>query len=241
MTNLEKNEEEKNLNNTEKKEDKLIHYISKIGTIYKNDIPFNQNKEIGENFLYYKPEKIIIWTGDKQDDIVLAGIEVSYRNILDGTKKRCKESLGLYSKDKYIYNIKPTEYLVNFRIWLGDDVIYKIILKTNKGNIFEVGINKGKEIFIDELDGSNIIMSFIGNYYYYLTALGLLYIEKKKYLEILFAGYFQLKALLRKEEKRNEILNKVKKGEYKTEDVALIKTCLLPDNPFNGIIKYCIV
>ena len=84
-------------------------------------------------------------------------------------------------------------------------------------------------------------MSFIGNYYYYLTALGLLYIEKKKYLEILFAGYFQLKALLRKEEKRNEILNKVKKGEYKTEDVALIKTCLLPDNPFNGIIKYCIV
>ena len=144
-------------------------------------------------------------------------------------------------KDKNVYIIKPTEYLVNFRIWIGGDFIYKIKLNTNKGNEFEVGIDKGEEIYIDDLEGDNIIMSFVGNYNLYLTAIGLLYIEKKKYLEILFTGYFQLKALLRKEERKKEILQKAKNGEFKHEYLALIRTCLLPDNPFNGIIKYCIV
>ena len=141
-------------------------------------------------------------------------------------------------KDKFFYIIKPTEYLVKVRIWIGDDSIYKIILKTNKGNEFKVGKNKGEEIYVDDLDGNNILMSFIGNYDTYLSALGFQYIEKKKYLDILFIGYFQLKALLKKEEKRKEILQKAKNGEYKKEDIALIKTCLLPDNSFNGIIKY---
>ena len=71
---------------------------------------------------------------------------------------------------------------------------------------------------IDELNGNNIIMSFIGNYSDYLTSLGLLYIEKNKYLEILFIGYFELKALLKKEEKKNEILEKAKNGEFENED-----------------------
>ena len=222
-------------------EDKILNYVSKKGSIFINDNTFNHNKEIGENFLYYKPEKIIIWTGEKNEDNVMAGIEVWYRNIKDGSRIKCKESCGKKKKDKYVYIIKPTEYLVKFRIWIGEDVIYKIALQTNKGNAFEVGIPKGVEIYIDELDGNNIIMSFIGNYNNYLTSLGLLYIEKKKYLEILFAGYFQLKALLRKNERKKEILKKVDNKEYKIEDLALIKTCLLPDNPFNGIIKYCIV
>ena len=219
----------------------ILKIISKIGTVFINDNTFNHNNEIAEKYLYYKPENIVIWTGIKNDEKVLAGIEISYRNILDGSKKKCKDSCGLEIKEKSIYIIKPTEYLINFRIWIGDDVIYKIILKTNKGNEFQVGIEKGTEIIIDELDGNNIIMSFMGNYNYYLTSLGLLYVEKKKYLEILFAGYFQLKALLRKENKRNEILEKLEKGEYKKDDIALIKACLLPNNPFNGIIKYCIV
>ena len=50
-----------------------------------------------------------------------------------------------------------------------------------------------------------------------------------------------LKAFLRKEDKRNEILKQMKEGKFKGDEIALIKTCLLSDNPFNGIIKYCIV
>ena len=238
---LENNEEEKDYYYEKKEEDKILHLVEKIGTINIDDLSFNQNQEIGEKYIYYKPEKIIIWTGDENGQNVLAGIEVDFRNILDASKKQCKESCGQMAKDKYIYIIKPTEYLVNFRIWIGDGVIYKIILKTNKGNEFNVGINNGKEIYIGELDGNNIICSFLGNYNKYLTSLGLYYVKKKKYLEILFTGYFQLKALLKKEDKRKEILSKVEKGEYKEDDIALIKTCLLPDNPFNGIIKYCLV
>ncbi len=239
MSDIENNEEE--LNSKENNKKAILQNISKIGSIFINDQNFNHNDELGEKYIYYKPEKIIVWTGEKSGINVLAGLEIWYRNILDSSRIKCQESCGSKKKDKYVYIIKPTEYLVKFRIWIGDDYIYKINLKTNKGNEFEVGIDKGEEIFIDELDGNNIIMSFIGNYNNYLTAVGLSYIEKKKYLEILFTGYFQLKALMRKEEKRNEILKKAKNGEYKEVDLALIKTCLLPDNPFNGIIKYCIV
>lgn len=239
MSDIENNEEE--LNSKENNKKAILQNISKIGSIFINDKNFNHNDELGEKYIYYKPEKIIVWTGEKSGINVLAGLEIWYRNILDSSRIKCQESCGSKKKDKYVYIIKPTEYLVKFRIWIGDDYIYKINLKTNKGNEFEVGIDKGEEIFIDELDGNNIIMSFIGNYNNYLTAVGLSYIEKKKYLEILFTGYFQLKALMRKEEKRNEILKKAKNGEYKEADLALIKTCLLPDNPFNGIIKYCIV
>ena len=239
MSDIENNEEE--LISKENNKKAILQNISKIGSIFINDQNFNHNDKLGEKYIYYKPEKIIVWTGEKSGINVLAGLEIWYRNILDSSRIKCQESCGSKKKDKYVYIIKPTEYLVKFRIWIGDDYIYKINLKTNKGNEFEVGIDKGEEIFIDELDGNNIIMSFIGNYNNYLTAVGLSYIEKKKYLEILFTGYFQLKALMRKEEKRNEILKKAKNGEYKEVDLALIKTCLLPDNPFNGIIKYCIV
>ena len=239
MTSIEKNEEDAIYD--ENNENKVLEYISKIGSIYLNDKTFNHNEELGENNIYYKPEEIIIWTGEKNEENVLAGLEITYRNILDGTRKKCQDGCGNNKKDKYTYIIKPTEYLIKFRIWIRDNFIYKISLKTNKGNEIEIGDDKGEEIYIDELDGNNIIMSFNGNYNNYLTAIGLSYIEKKKYLQILFTGYFQLKALLKKEAKRKEILKKVENGEYKKEDVALIKTCLLPDNPFNGIIKYCIV
>ena len=240
MSNIENNDEELKLGEN-KDNNQILKYVTKKGSIFMNDNSFNHNEELGEKFIYYKPEKIIIWTGEKNDINVLAGLEIWYRNILDRSTKICRQSCGSKKKDKYTYTIKPTEYLVNFRIWIEDDSICKINFKTNKGNEFEVGTDKGEEIFIDELNGNNIIMSFIGNYNNYLTAIGLLYIEKKNYLELLFMGYFELKALLRKPEKEKEILQKAKNGEYKKEDFALIKTCLLPDNPFNGIIKYCIV
>ena len=60
-------------------------------------------------------------------------------------------------------------------------------------------------------------------------------------LKILFEGYFLLKNLLKRENKRKEIIKNMEDGIYKDDDVALIKTCLLSDYPFNGIIKYCIV
>ena len=75
----------------------------------------------------------------------------------------------------------------------------------------------------------------------YLTALSPILIKREKYLKILFQGYFLLKAFLRKKNKRDEVLKKMEEGKYNAEEIALIRTCLLSDNPFNGIIKFCIV
>ena len=225
----------------ENKEKQRLIQINKYGSIFLNDQFFNHNEEIGEHYLYYKPEEITIYIGKKNDDDVLSGIEILYRNILNGSKKKCNKGVGHIIKGYSKFIIKPTEYLNNFRIWIGDDVIYKVSLKTNKGKEFEIGENKGEEIKIDNLDGNNIIMSFCGNYNNYLTSLGIITIEKGKYMQILFTGYFELKALLKKEDKRKEVIKNIEKGIYKQDDLALIKTCLLPDNPFNGIIKYCIV
>ena len=60
-------------------------------------------------------------------------------------------------------------------------------------------------------------------------------------MQKLFIGYFELKAKLRKKDKRAEILEKMKNNEYGMVDKVLIKTCLLPDNQFNVILKFTIV
>ena len=97
MSDLE-NAEDDDFKYEENKDNKILHYISKRGSIFISDNTFNHNDEIGENYLYYKPEKIIIWTGEKNEDNVMAGIEIWYRNILDGTRKKCKEGCGQKKK-----------------------------------------------------------------------------------------------------------------------------------------------
>ena len=230
--------EENNFNNDR---EEIFVYLNKYGLIYPEDKSFNHKRELGEKCIQFKPEKIIIWLGEKNKDNILAGIEITYRNIIDGTKIEFKNSLGEKTKDKYIFIIKPTEYLINFKIWLGDDSINKVYFLTNKGNEFSVGNTKGIEMKIDEFNKSQIILFFFGNYNKYLTSLAPIIITREKYLKILFQGYYLLKAFLRKKEKREKILEKMKNGEYSNDEIALIKTCLLSDNPFNGIIKFCIV
>ena len=77
----------------DKKKERLID-INKYGSIFLNDQFFNHNEEIGENYLYYKPEEITIYIGKKNDDDVLSGIEILYRNILNGSKKKCNKGVG---------------------------------------------------------------------------------------------------------------------------------------------------
>lgn len=48
----------------DKKKQRLID-INKYGSIFLNDQFFNHNEEIGENYLYYKPEEITIYIGKK--------------------------------------------------------------------------------------------------------------------------------------------------------------------------------
>ena len=214
-------EEENNKEEIEKENKNIFVCPNKYGSIYLEDKTFNHRKDLGENCIQYKPEKIIIWLGEKNKENVLAGIEITYRNVIDGSIKEYKNSLGEKKKDKYIFILKPIEYLINFKIWLGEDSINKVYFQTNKGNEFTVGHSKGKEdIKIDDFNDSQIILFFLGNYNKYLTSLSPIIIKRETYLKILFEGYFYLKAFLRREEKRNEVLKKMEKGEYTFDEIA---------------------
>ncbi len=226
----------------ENEENEKFIYPNLFGLMNLTDNTFNHKNYLGNKCLQYKPEKIIFWLGEKKKQNILSGVEITYRNIIDGSKIEYNNSIGIQKKDKFIFKIKPTEYLINFKIWLTDDGINKVYLQTNKGNDISVGENDTKdEIFIDEFKEPQIILFFRGNYNNYLTAFSPILINKIDYIKILFEGYFMLKAFLRKEDKRNEILKQMEEGKFKGDEIALIKVCLLSDNPFNGIIKYCIV
>ena len=151
------NENEINWEEEEEKKEEIFEFPPKYGLIYPEDKIFNHHRDLGENRIQYKPEKIVIWLGEKNNENVLAGIEITYRNIIDGTKKEYKNCVG--------ENIKATEYLTSFKIWIGDDGIDKVYFQTNKGSELTVGHSKGNEdMKIDEFEKSQIILFFHGNY-----------------------------------------------------------------------------
>ena len=223
------------------KENNEKKYTEKYGTINLDDNHFDDNEDFGEDSIIYKPEKIRIWTGEKKENQVLTGIEIHYRNIMNDKNINKKEYLGSKSDHIYEFIVRPIEYLINAKIWINDNVVQKLYLKTNKGREFEVGEEKGEEMKIDALDGNYIISSFFGSYKDYLNSIGFILIQTKFYMQKLFIGYFELKAKLRKKDKRNVILEKMENNEYDNVESALVKTCLLPDNQFNEIIKFTIV
>ena len=225
-------------NDTENTE---MQYTEKYGTITLEDTHFDDNEDLGKDRLIYKPEKIKIWTGEKKGNEVISGIEICYRNIMNNKHVKKKEYKGSQSDNVHEFTIKPIEYLINSRIWIGENVVQKLYFRTNRGREFGVGKENGEEMKIDLLDGNSIIMSFFGSYNNYLNSIGFILTDKKFYMEKLFIGYFELKAKLRKKDKKAQIIEKMNKNEYSIVEKTLIKTCLLPDNQFNEIIKFTIV
>lgn len=235
------NYEEENTENNQ-----YISYTYKFGSMDLDSKSFNDHSLLGEDYIYFKPEKIIFFIGslpskDNYSQKVLAGMEIWYRNIIDSRQIKSIEYKGEKTEDFVEFIIKPTEYLINCRLWTGDEAINKIVLKTNKGNMFEVGDEEGEEMEIQGLDGKNIIMSFFGSYKNYLSSLGMHLLDKKKYMQLLFTGYFELKQKLTHKDYRNEIIEKIEKKEFNFEDLVLAKTCLLPSTIFYEVVRFCIV
>ena len=90
-------------------------------------------------------------------------------------------------------------------------------------------------------DGKKIIISFFGSYNEYLESLGLHLMYNKDYMKVLFTGYFELKAKLKKEKYKEEILEKIKNKKFTEQEVTFVKTCLLPSAPFNEVMKFCVI
>ena len=67
----------------------------------------------------------------------------------------------------------------------------------------------------------------------------MLYVNLNEYLKKYYIGYFELKFKIKKDEKFKKKIEDDYKNASK-ENKYLIKVCLLPDNTFNEIMKFCI-
>ena len=221
-------------------EDEIFHYGGKFGWIYQNSKHFNDKDFLGDNYLYYKIQKIKIWSGKKDSKDIINGIQVWYKNILDGKLVTPGEFKGDEGNDNVVeFEVKPNEYLTDFHIRIDTEVT-QVGFETNKHNSILVGGTQGEDKIINSNGGDNIIVFLYGAYDNLLHALGVGYVNKKDYVKTLFIGFFQLRHKLKKDEAFKKKCAEIE-STLAESDKVLLRTCLLPDTAFNEIIKFCLI
>ena len=221
-------------------EDEIFHYGGKFGWIYQNSKHFNDKDFLGDNYLYYKIQKIKIWSGKKDSKDIINGIQVWYKNILDGKLVTPGEFKGDEGNDNVVeFEVKPNEYLTDFHIRIDTEVT-QVGFETNKHNNILVGGTQGEDKIINSNGGENIIVFLYGAYDNLLHALGVGYVNKKDYMKTLFIGFFQLRHKLKKDEAFKKKCAEIE-STLAESDKVLLRTCLLPDTAFNEIIKFCLI
>jgi hypothetical protein len=196
----------------------------------------DENFSSVENLFQYRLSKIHIYLGEKNK---ILGIQSFYKNLKNeefpgqvGYNESIKES------ELKEFVIPSNDHLIGMQIYRDDDVgIKKLKFTTKKGKELEVG-EGGEDMILSELneDKKNVILSLSGGYYDQLNLLGCKYINMSDYYGNSL-GYFELRIKLRNESFKNKIDSNINK--YKDTDKVLIKTCLLPESVFNGIIQFC--
>lgn len=221
-------------------EDEIFHYGGKFGWIYQNSKHFNDKDFLGDNYLYYKIQKIKIWSGKKDSKDIINGIQVWYKNILDGKLVTPGEFKGDEGNDNVVeFEVKPNEYLTDFHVRIDTEVT-QVGFETNKHNNILVGGTQGEDKIINSNGGDNIIVFLYGAYDNLLHALGVGYVNKKDYMKTLFIGFFQLRHKLKKDEAFKKKCAEIE-STLAESDKVLLRTCLLPDTAFNEIIKFCLI
>ena len=220
-------------------EDEIFHYGGKFGWIYQNSKHFNDKDFLGDNYLYYKIQKIKIWSGKKDSKDIINGIQVWYKNILDGKLVTPGEFKGDEGNDNVVeFEVKPNEYLTDFHIRIDTEVT-QVGFETNKHNNILVGGTQGEDKIITSNGGDNIIVFLYGAYDNLLHALGVGYVNKKDYMKTLFIGFFQLRHKLKKDEAFKKKCAEIE-STLAESDKVLLTTCLLPDDAFKKIMKFCL-
>ena len=221
-------------------EDEIFHYGGKFGWVYQNSKHFNDKDFLGDNYLYYKIQKIKIWSGKKDSKDIINGIQVWYKNILDGKLVTPGEFKGDEGNDNVVeFEVKPNEYLTDFHVRIDTEVT-QVGFETNKHNNILVGGTQGEDKIINSNGGDNIIVFLDGAYDNLLHALGVGYVNKKDYMKTLFIGFFQLRHKLKKDEAFKKKCAEIE-STLAESDKVLLRTCLLPDTAFNEIIKFCLI
>ena len=226
---------------SEDEEEEKCIYTAKYGNIPLKSKNFDDHSLLGEEYYQYKPCRILIWTNSKKR---ITGIQTFFKNIIDSATINSGENKGSESIEFNEFVINPNEYLKECEIWNDDKSITYIYLKTNKDTLFSVGNKIGNRHEIKQSTDrkkEKIIISFFGSYDKVMNGFGLHLLDKSEYLRILFTGYFELKYKLKREQYREQILEKMKNKKFTFQEETIIKTCLLPDVTFNAIMSFCII
>ena len=221
-------------------DENIFQYGGKYGWIYQNSKHFNDKDFLDEKYLFYKIQKIKIWSGKKDNKEIINGIQVWYKNILDGKLITPGENKGDEGLEKVQeFEIKPNEYLTDFHIRIDTEVT-QVGFETNKKNKILVGGTQGEDKIINSNGGENIIVFLYGAYENVLHSLGVGFVNKKDYMKTLFIGFFQLRHKLKKDEAFKKKCAEIE-STLAESDKVLLRTCLLPDTAFNEIIKFCLI
>ena len=225
-------------------DDEMENYQAKYGSIEPNDTYFDDHPNLGNNYLQYKISKIKFWKNKKGNNIFIAGIQTTYKNIGSDEVITSEEHKGT-NNDKNLetieFNLEPREYIINIRLCYSESLIYKISFKTNLKNEFSVGDKKDDEIDVIELskDKKKFVLSFFGTFgNNNLTSIGFFINKSEEFFEYFIKGYFQLKLFLNNKDNLVNIEKKLENNEFNYENKALIKVCKLPKILFHKIIKY---
>ncbi len=222
--------------------DRVVEKIKSIGVYgvlhYEKTKRFYDDKfSTKENLYKYRISKIKVFLGEK--DAIL-GLQTFFKDI------KGEEVAGEEGRDKSIQEIDvknleipPNDFLCNMHIFVGEDYITKLKFVTKKGRELEVGEEGGEDRIVSVInqDKDKIILSLFGGYDKRLELISCKYVAILEYLGPTM-GYFELKKKLKHEDFKKKTTENL--GKLSESDKVLFKTCCLPDNVFNEIIKYCL-
>lgn len=222
--------------------DRVVEKIKSIGVYgvlhYEKTKRFYDDKfSTKENLYKYRISKIKVFLGEK--DAIL-GLQTFFKDIkgeeVAGEEGRDK---SIQEIDVKILEIPPNDFLCNMHIFVGEDYITKLKFVTKKGRELEVGEEGGEDRIVSVInqDKDKIILSLFGGYDKRLELISCKYVAILEYLGPTM-GYFELKKKLKHEDFKKKTTENL--GKLSESDKVLFKTCCLPDNVFNEIIKYCL-
>ena len=225
-------------------DDEMENYQAKYGSIEQNDKYFDDHPNLGNNYLQYKISKIKFWKNKKGNNVIITGIQTTYKNIGSDEEIISEEYRGINNdnnSETVEFNLEPREYIINVRLSFSESSIFRIVFKTNLKNEFSVGDKKDDEFDVIELnnDKKKFVLSFFGTYgNNNLTSIGFFINKSEEFFEYFIKGYFQLKLFLSNKDNLSIIEKKIENNEYDYENKALIRACKLPKILFHQIIKY---
>ena len=219
----------------------LIKYSCIFGKMKKISKFWDDLEDLGEKeLLKYKITKIKIYTGKYQEQTVIIGVDVTYKNIFTGEILIREHKGKLIILDVKEFEMKSGEYLTDFYVRFPEDncLISELGFGTNKNQKILLGNKIGDNKVIESNGGGNIIVGTFGYFQENLDTIGVLYIPKIKFMELYLFGFFILRYMIKSKPNFKEEWDSKSKSlnvEYK----YIWRFINLPNSLFFYIIKYC--